>query len=437
MVALAAAATLAFTSPLHAAQSAQKGPYVTALSDRDATVRFELQTAGPATIEVTAQASADASTIGPSRYESGEVSAFHRVLVAGLEPATPYSFVVRAGGAVVGEGRFVTAPRPESNALLTFLVYGDDRSDDAAHASVAHAMMAVPSDFLVNTGDMVADGASASNWQTFFDIEKPLLRDRALLPAIGNHELYDDAAGTNFARYFGFLDDSGVTRPYGTVRFGNARFFFLNGMDDWSTGEERQWLQRELSKADGEPRLSWRFVVVHQGPWSSGPHGPNTQLVLAGVPQLLASHKVDLLFAGHDHLYERGDAGILKYIVSGGGGAPLYRDFHVAPGTRKVEATHHFVEVSTRGDALQIVARRDDGSVLDRCGFTQGRPWDCDAPSAPTPPASASAAVAPPASPSRGCACSAGVGAGGAARASAMTLAAVAALSLARLRRRG
>jgi hypothetical protein len=99
MFALAAAATLAFTSPLHAAQSAQKGPYVTALSDRDATVRFELQTAAPATIEVTAQASADASTIGPSRYESREVSAFHRVLVTGLEPATPYSLVGSAAKA--------------------------------------------------------------------------------------------------------------------------------------------------------------------------------------------------------------------------------------------------------------------------------------------------------------------------------------------------
>jgi hypothetical protein len=46
--------------------------------------------------------------------------------------------------------------------------------------------------------------------------------------------------------------------------------------------------------------------------------------------------------------------------------------------TRKVEAVHHFIEVSTRADAIGIVSRRLDGSVLDRCGFTRGRPWDCD-----------------------------------------------------------
>ena len=195
----------------------------------------------------------------------------HRVRVTGLQPATAYGLVVRANGAVVGDGRFVTAPRPDAGAPLTFLVYGDDRSDDAAHASVVRAMAAAPSDFLVNTGDMVADGASAANWQTFFDIEKPLLHERALFPAIGNHELYDDAAGTNFARYFGFPDESGVMRPYGTVRFGSARFFFLNGMDDWASGAERQWLERALSR--GRRRGRARVALRRRPPRAHGPPG--------------------------------------------------------------------------------------------------------------------------------------------------------------------
>ena len=283
---------------------------------------------------------------------------------------------------------------------------------------------------------MVQDGASAANWQTFFDIEKPLLREYALLPAIGNHELYDDASGTNFARYFGFPDDGGVARPYGTTRFGNARFFFLNGMDDWSSGEERQWLQRELSRADGEAGLTWRFAVVHHGPWSAGPHGPNTKLIEAGVPQLLAAHRVDLLFAGHDHIYERGDAGVLKYIVSGGGGAPLYRDLHATPTTRKAEAAHHFVEVTTW--AMRCGSSRDGTTApcSTSAGFTQGRPWDCDAPAAPAAPAAASASSgASAAPPSRGCACGAASGAGGAGPGAA--LAALAVASLAWSRRRG
>jgi acid phosphatase type 7 len=432
------------TGRLYAAPSVLKGPYVTALSDSDATIRFELATAAPATLEVTAQANAagDAGASRPGRFESREVSAMHRVRVSGLQPATPYAFVVRVGGTIVGDGRVVTAPRPDAGTPLTFLVYGDNRTDDAAHASVVRAMNAVPSDFLVNTGDMIQDGASAPNWQTFFDIEKPLLHERALFAAIGNHELYDDASGANFERYFGFPDETPVAEPYGTVRFGNARFFFLNGADDLASGAEREWLEHALTSADGEAGLQWRFVVLHHGPWSAGPHGSNVKLVEAGVVQVLTQHRVDLLFAGHDHIYERGMGGALKYIVSGGGGAPLYRDLHPLPTTRKAEAVHHFIEVTTRGDDLETVAMRDDGSVLDRCGFARGRPWDCDGPVRGTvpegPSGSDTTAVLPkPSTPSsHGCVCGE-PGESASAGGVALALAALSAVWLARSRRRG
>ena len=43
---------------------------------------------------------------------------------------------------------------------------------------------------------------------------------------------------------------------------------------------------------------------------------------------LLAAGHVDVLFCGHDHIYERGvgstPTGKLTYVVTGGGGAPLY-----------------------------------------------------------------------------------------------------------------
>ncbi|HTB73387.1 MAG TPA: metallophosphoesterase, partial [Polyangiaceae bacterium] len=252
----------------------------------------------------------------------------------------------------------------------------------------------------------------------------------------------DDASGANFERYFGFPDASAAVEPYGTLRFGNARFFFLNGMDDLASGVEREWLERTLKSSDGEAGLQWRFVVLHHGPWSAGPHGSNVKLVEAGVVQLLTQHKVDLLFAGHDHIYERGMGGALKYIVSGGGGAPLYRDLHVLPTTRKVEPVHHFVQVTTRDDAVQIVAMRDDGSVLDRCGFVQGRPWDCDAPARASTPEGPSGADMPPVAPkppaasSHGCACGE-PGESAPAGLAALGLTALSAVLLARSRRRG
>jgi hypothetical protein len=380
-----------------------KGPYLTGVSDTGIEVRFELDVPGRGTVEVTpeppvvreggvdgaARNVRDASTSASVTASDGKTDTFHVVTVSGLAPATRYAYIVRGGGVTLGAGRFATGPATNAagagpgetgEASLHFLVYGDDRTDPSAHQLVVRAMSTTPSDLLVNTGDLVEDGASAADWQSFFDAEASLLRERALFVAIGNHELYDDAAGSNFARFFGAAGGAGggTARPYGSTRLADVRFFFLNGMDDWDSGEERQWLEHELTTTDGERGVSWRIAVVHQGPWSAGPHGGNGKLLDAHVPELLAAHHVDLVLSGHDHIYERGDGGLLKYIISGGGGAPLYRVGEPTPTTRKAEAAYHFVEVTAATDALRIVAHRIDGSIIEACGLLKKRPWDCD-----------------------------------------------------------
>ncbi len=396
------------TSYAHAfaGRGSLKGPYLTGLSDTGVVVRFELASPAAATVQVTRAAAGTARTL-----ESRDVVSQHEVPAAGLEPGTAYSYVVRSGGKSVGEGRFTTAPKAGAAAPLTFLVYGDDRTDTAAHSAVVHAMEQVPCDFIINTGDLVEDGVSDGDWQSFFDVEAALLRNHPLFASVGNHELHHDPLGAKFLGYVGFRDEGGTPRLYGTARLGNVRFFFLNAAHAWEAGEERQWLERELSRADAEAGIVWRIVVVHDGPWSAGPHGPSERLVSGRVPELLAAHKVDFLFSGHDHTYQRGDAGQIKYVVSGGAGAPLYAITRNLPSTRKALSTYHFVEIRTNGDAMQIVARRPDGTEIDRCGFYKGGAWDCDPPpAAPAPSAQAPDPSPPPAPSGWGCAVGATTG---------------------------
>ncbi|HTQ46484.1 MAG TPA: metallophosphoesterase [Polyangiaceae bacterium] len=366
-----------------------KGPYVTAVSDTTADVRLELDSPAAVTLQVVRERAP--ATL--RKVVDGASSTMHVVHLTGLDAGKPYIAGINIGptqGPVVAEVAFKTSVPADPNAGTHFIVYGDDRSDQETHAGVVRLMGQIPSDFLVNTGDIVADGASSSDWQSFFDVEAPLLHEHPLFLCIGNHELYDDEAGANFARYFGFAGPGGAPRPYGTERMGDVRFFFLNGMHDWSSGEERDWLEHELTRADGEPGLVWRIVVVHHGPWSSGPHGPNRRLIEAHIPDLLSAHKVDLVLSGHDHIYERGDAGGLKYLISGGGGAPVYKLGTPTPTTRKAESTYHFIEVTTTANDLRIVTHRAEGSILEKCGFAKGKAWDCDtAPPAPRPAAAA------------------------------------------------
>jgi hypothetical protein len=408
----------AITSAARADARAVKGPYLTSLTETSVDVRFELDTPELAALVVSADGSVDAG-LARRTLQSAAAPDLRIVHVAGLAPGTRYSYTLSSAHAPIASGHFTTAPDANAGARasepVTFLVYGDDRSDPDAHQAVVRALANAPSDFLVNTGDLVADGASAADWQSFFTIEAPILRERALFVAIGNHELYEDRAGANFIKYFGF-PAAPSPRLYGTARWGSVRFFFLNAQHDWNEGEERAWLEQALASADHEAGLVWRIAVTHHGAWSSGPHGPNANLVSAHIPELLAAHGVDLLVSGHDHIYERGEWGepgdraTLKYIVSGGGGAPLYPIGPRAPGSRKAESAYHFVEFTASSDTIRIVARRAaDGSVLDRCGFAKGKPWDCDPPAPPPPPPHALHAAEAPATPTQAsaarCAC--------------------------------
>ena len=128
----------------------------------------------------------------------------------------------------------------------------------------------------------------------------------------------------------------------------------------------------------------------------------------AGIAALLEAHKVNLVISGHDHIYERGWAGKLAYLVTGGGGAPTYKIKSTLPQTRKAESVRHFVDVGVKGSSLDLVAIRSDGSTIERCGLTKGAvEWDCDAKAlVPTPPSSITLPTSPrsPSSSSR-CAC--------------------------------
>ena len=282
---------------------------------------------------------------------------------------------------------------------MRFLVYGDDRSDERRTRRSCAPLERRPSDFLVNTGDFVADGGERRHWAGFFHIEEPLLRDRALFSAIGNHELYDDQAGSNFARYFGFPDASGTPQPYGTMRWGSVRFFFLNGMHDWNAGPERAVAREGARPTPTASRAScgasWSCITARG---RAGLTAATRSCSARASPSCSRRTSVDLVLGGpRPHLRARhGDA--LKYVISGGGGAPLYPIEHRIARTRKVESAHHYVEITATTRALKLVAHRIDGSVLDECGFEKGKPWDCDAPP-PAPPAGASLSSAPASEP--------------------------------------
>ena len=402
-----AAASLALLvgSPASAHAEAQllKGPYLQELSSTGVALRVELSAPAPASADVRAEGGKPITATSPA-------AAFHSIVLTGLTPGTHYEYVVHVGVGTMKKGTFTTAPPDASHDPVTFLAYGDNRTDGAAHERVVHAMERERSDFLIHTGDFVDAGGGDAYWQSFFDIEGPLLAGRCLFAAVGNHELASDREAVHFERYFGPTQPAGAppsepSRLYRTFRWGRVRFFMLNAFQDWSTGGERAWLDRELTRADTEADLDWRIAVVHHSPYSSGPHGDNTALLRAHIDDTLRDHHVDLVIAGHDHISERGDARGLRYVITGGGGAPLYTDLTPGKSTRKAESSFNYVVTTLTGDSLGIVAKRPDGTLVDQCSLRHTGTWLCDTAAPPAIVPAPAAPSEPEPKPRSGCSC--------------------------------
>jgi hypothetical protein len=173
------------------------GPILTGLGARSARISFG--TDRPVT-----RAFVEARA-GKQRLQSADAAGriFHLTL-EGLKPDTRYAYTIHADGMMSG-ATFGTAPK--AAGTFTFLVYGDNRSDDDAHAAVVAAMRREPADFLVHTGDVTQDGNDPNGWLRFFEIERELLATVPLLPAYGNHD------GQGFERFYGLREMGSRTSP--------------------------------------------------------------------------------------------------------------------------------------------------------------------------------------------------------------------------------
>jgi hypothetical protein len=104
---------------------------------------------------------------------------------------------------------------------------------------------------------------------------------------------------------------------------------------------------------------------LHRSPYGSSRHGGD-DLVRYDLEPVFTRHGVDLVFAGHDHVYERTvpTRGV-TYVVSGGGGRRLYP---AGKGrlTACPKSAHHAVLVRVDGDNLSLEAKEPDGTVFDR-----------------------------------------------------------------------
>jgi hypothetical protein len=129
--------------------------------------------------------------------------------------------------------------------------------------------------------------------------------------------------------------------------------------------EQIQWLDGAFTSAAGK----WRICFFHHPLYSSGQHAAESRDVIRpALEAALVRNRVDVVFTGHEHLYERikPQKGV-QYFVSGGGGRNLY-DFHQSEFDEVGVSEHHFMIVEIAGDRLFFEAITQGQKLLD-CGI--------------------------------------------------------------------
>jgi acid phosphatase type 7 len=303
------------------------------------------------------------ASIGTDPKAPGRSSPSLRIEKSGFTALTPGTkYFYKIDGRDDGNGSFKSAAAP--GQPFDFVVFGDTRTRHDMHRRVVSAIQKTGApDFVLHTGDLVADGSDTSQWPLFFDIERDLLRETVFFPSLGNHE-------RNNRQFYDFFQ---VTSPYYSFDWGSAHFIVLNSdignvaadqsAKDAFWSQQRSWLEDDLAKHQD---AQFRFVIAHHPPITAVAkrQGGNPQMT-ALVP-MFEKYRLTAGFFGHDHNYQHYLKNGIHYVITGGGGAPLYDvDTPAAGITQKVMSTEHFVRIHIDNNSAQVKAISLDGKLLD------------------------------------------------------------------------
>jgi acid phosphatase type 7 len=253
-----------------------------------------------------------------------------------------------------------------------FAVVGDSGSGGKGQLAVAALLGRLEPDLVLHTGDVVYPAGQERHYdRRFFAPYRNLIKTVPVFPVLGNHDVRKGNGAAFLENFHPPLGSPGSTKRYYSFDWGNIHFVALNSelyhSDRGSDPEEqRDFLERDLATT----RKNWRIVFLHRSPYGSSRHGGDEK-VRENLEPLFVKHEVDLVFSGHDHVYERTvPIRGVTYVVSGGGGRRLYPAGNGELTASSVSA-HHAVLVRVDCSRLLLEAVEVDGKVVDRLELYQ------------------------------------------------------------------
>jgi len=247
---------------------------------------------------------------------------------------------------------------PNRATSLKFAAIGDNGTGEVPEYDVGRQMMAYhgrfPFELVIMLGDNLYGRQEARDFVAKFEEPyRPLLNAGVqFYAALGNH---DNPSQETYPPFH-----MGGARYY-TYSKRNVRFFALDS--NLLDAKQRAWIESALRQSQDD----WKICYFHHPLYSDGKtHGSQVDLRVVLEP-LFVKYGVNVVFSGHDHVYERlkPQKGI-TYFVSGAGGQLRKGDVRRSDLTAaQFDQDCSFMLIEVSGDDLFFQAISRTGTTVD------------------------------------------------------------------------
>ncbi|MCC7571982.1 MAG: metallophosphoesterase [Candidatus Methanofastidiosum sp.] len=204
---------------------------------------------------------------------------------------------------------FIKSPEKDN---LRFAIVGDSRPDSSkdpyprVFKKIMHDIDSEDLNFVIHLGDFVIHEE-----KKYFDEFEEIIGnyDTPIYTIIGNHD-GDVEGGSLYKEYYG--------DTFYSFTYMGTKFIILDNSIGLLNQENISFLENEL-KFDGE-----KFVFVHMPPFDPRPSGIHRMLGGKEFIKTVEKNNTSIVFSGHVHMYHQVIQNNTKYIITGGGGSPIY-----------------------------------------------------------------------------------------------------------------
>ena len=299
-----------------------------------------------------------------SSLTAGKTRIWKSVL-AGLPAGRNCHYRTIVSGTTNEDAVFSTAPAAFRN--FTFGVWSDSQGGSYNPTTAMMRRMSTNVNLAVCCGDVAENGGSYESVSSSFLARVPAFLGPASVPffvAWGNH----CDVGSSIVR--DFTDQPGPANF--SFDYAGCHFVCLDDRERYDFG----WIEKNL--ADAAKTARHIFLFVHRPPfcelWVDG-----DDLLRKKLVPLLEKYRVDAVFSGHTHEYERGSLNGVHYCVTGGGSwldspekvvahwphMTVGGDHDLGPGIDHGLVNEYVtIEVTPQGWTARMTAFNPDGSPM-------------------------------------------------------------------------